>query len=118
MKKPHTFQTVQITAFTDDWHDGLLISEICQRHTLSRDQVVRLRIRLDLAPRLDCRKRKRPPEVETPTREEIAERSAEIRAGWTPEVERRRRGLDEENPYEIPQMVETPEDFDPRWYEG
>lgn len=95
-----------------------MIAEICQRHTLSRDQVVRLRVNLELPARMDRGNRKTKGEQETPSQAEIAERAAEIRARWTPDVERKRRGVETEVFYEIPQNVETPDDFDPRWYEG
>jgi hypothetical protein len=108
----------QITLFKSDWLDGLMIVDLCQRHTLSRDQVVRLRVRLELPPRLERRGRPRKEEQETPTREEIDLRAAEIRSDWTPEIERKRRGLDGSPEfYEIPRDVESPPDFDPRWYD-
>ena len=107
---------VQVTRFKADWLEGLMISEICQRHTLSRDQVVRLRVSLELPPRMD-RGRRRTANRETPTQQEIAERAVEVRAGWTPEIERKRRGVAEDEHYEIPKNVETPPDFDPQWYD-
>jgi len=83
-----------------------MIVDLCQRHTLSRDQVVRLRVRLELPPRLERRGRPRKEEQETPTREEIDLRAAEIRGlDGSPEF------------YEIPRDVESPPDFDPRWYD-
>jgi hypothetical protein len=109
--------TIQVGLFKSDWLEGLMISEICVRHTLSRDQVVRLRVGLSLPPRMDRGRRRRGGEQNTPTSEEIASRAAEIRQKWTPEVERKRRGLDQEVFYEIPQNVETPPDFDPSWYD-
>jgi hypothetical protein len=110
--------TVQVSLFKTDWHDGLLISDICQRHTLSRDQVVRLRVNLGLPARMD-RGRRRREEQETPTEQEIRDRAYEIRLQWTPELERKRRGIptDYDDSYRIPQDVETPPDFDPRWYD-
>lgn len=107
---------VQVPLFKSDWSEGLMISEICQRHTLSRDQVVRLRVSLELLPRMD-RGRRRRPASETPTKAEIAQRAAEIQAKWSPEIERKRRGIADEERYEIPQNVETPPDFDPIWYD-
>lgn len=110
--------TVQISLFKADWFSGLMISEICQRHTLSRDQVVRLRVGLALPPRMDRgSRRRRAAECRTPTEDEIKQRAAEIRAKWTPETERRRAGIDGPVLYEIPQDVETPDDFDPQWYD-
>jgi hypothetical protein len=103
--------------FRRDWFDGLMISEICQRHTLSRDQVVRLRVRLELPARMDRGRRRKAKENETPTQEEISFRAAEIRKNWPPEVERKRRVYQEPEFYEIPQNVEAPEDFDPSWYD-
>jgi hypothetical protein len=109
---------VQIEVFKSDWLGGLMIADICQRHTLSRDQVVRLRVSLELPARMDRGNRRTRGEHETPTKEEIEQRAAAIRSKWTPEIERKRRGLDVITFYEIPQDIETPEDFDPRWYEG
>jgi hypothetical protein len=63
------------------------------------------------------RGRRRRPEQQTPTEDEIKARSAEVRARWTPEMEAKRRGADLDDRYEIPQNVETPEDFDPGWYD-
>ena len=108
--------TVQVSLFKADWLEGLMISEICQRHTLSRDQVVRLRVNLELPPRMD-RGRRKASNRETPTQQEIAKRVAEVQAKWTPEIERKRRGASDDEHYEIPQNVETPPDFDPKWYD-
>jgi hypothetical protein len=102
--------------FRADWHGGLLVAEICQKHTLTKDQVVRLRISLELPPRLDRSARRRVSVEPVPSEEEIARRAAEIRAGWTDDVHLKRMGI-VEKPYEIPTDVETPPDFDPRWYD-
>lgn len=107
---------VQVSQFRADWLEGLMISEICQRHTISRDQVVRLRVRLALPARMDRGRRRKARDNETPTQEEISFRAAEVRRGWSPEIERKRRVYQEPEAYEIPQDVETPEDFDPSWY--
>ena len=108
--------TIQVSLFKSDWLEGYMISDICQRHTLSRDQVVRLRVGLHLPARLDRKVRSRA-EQQTPTKQEIDERAAEIQQKWSPETERKRRGEDGEKFYEIPQNVEAPEDFEPRWYD-
>lgn len=102
--------------FRADWQGGLLIAEICQRHTLTKDQVVRLRISLELPPRLDRSARRRLSVDPVPDEAEIARRAAEVRAGWSHETEMKRLGV-EEIPYEIPMNVETPPDFDPKWYD-
>ena len=107
---------VQISLFKADWGDGYLISEICQRHTLTKDQVVRLRVSLELPPRLDRAARLRRCTPPPPTEEEIKERTEKIRSGWDEETERKRRGSID-RPYEIPWGVESPPDFDPGWYE-
>jgi hypothetical protein len=108
--------SVQISLFRADWSNGFLISEICQRHTLTKDQVVRLRVGLELPPRLDRAARLRRHTPPPPTPDQIKERAAAIREGWDEDTERRRRGAIE-RPYEIPWGVETPPDFDPSWYE-
>lgn len=102
--------------FRADWQVGLLITEICQRHTMTKDQVVRLRVRLDLPPRLDRSARKRAPPFSVPDEDEIASRVAAIKAGWSDSTRLKRAGI-EEKPYEIPTGVETPEGFDPSWYD-
>lgn len=107
---------VDTVLFTQDWHDGYMIAEICQRHRLTKDQAVRLRIRLGLPPRLSRTGRRRNENPAVPTEKEIKARAAAIRDSWTPEIEAKRAGRTE-IPYEIPQEIETPEDFDPRWYE-
>lgn len=103
--------------FRADWLEGLMISEICQRHTLSRDQVVRLRASLELPTRMDRGRRKSARENRTPTRQEISFRAAEIRESWSEETERKRRVCQITEHYEIPQDVESPEGFDPSWYD-
>lgn len=107
---------VDVSLFSQDWHDGLMIAEICQRHRLTKDQAVRLRIRLGLPPRLSRAGRRRGPPPSVPNPAEILARAAEIRKGWTAEIEAKRAGR-EDAPYEIPRDVETPDDFDPRWYD-
>lgn len=102
--------------FRADWLGGLLIADICERHTLTKDQVVRLRIGLDLPARLDRATRRRKTLEPVPDASEIERRAAEVRAGWTEDTLRKRLGI-EEKPYEIPTGVETPPDFDPRWYD-
>lgn len=102
--------------FRADWQVGLLIADICQRHTLTKDQVVRLRVGLDLPPRMDRSSRRRVTLEPVPDTDEIERRAAAVRVGWTDDILRKRLGI-EEKPYEIPTGVEAPPDFDPRWYD-
>jgi hypothetical protein len=107
---------ISLEVFKSDWAEGLMIAEMCQRHTLTKDYVVRLRVKLGLPPRLDRSARRRTVSFSMPTPEEIKQRAEEIKRGWDEDTEKRRRGHVDQ-PYEIPSDVETPEDFDPGWYD-
>lgn len=107
---------ISLEAFKADWLEGVLVADMCRRHTLSKDHVVRLRVRLELPPRLDRSKRRRLSLSPVPTPEEIEQRAAEVQAGWDADTERKRRVCDTPE-YVIPTDVETPEDFDPQWYD-
>lgn len=94
---------------------GILIADICERHTLSKEVVVRLRVNLKLPPRNDRAKRLRPTRS-IPDEAEIRARAAATREKWSEDTERRRRGA-EDRPYTIPTDVQSPEGFEPEWYD-
>ena len=75
---------------TDVWASGSTIASICQATGITKDQLIRLRKTLGLPPRNDCSKRAKPPRHRDPTPNEIAKRSAEIRATWDARTEQLR----------------------------
>lgn len=84
---------INVTQFRVDWGAGLPIAVICEKWTVSRDQVIRLRDHWSLPKRTDHKARPRPPRGRDPTPEEIAEACRAIQDGWTVEVEISRRVL-------------------------
>lgn len=62
------------------WASGSTYSEMTTFLGVTKDQIVRLRDRMQLPLRLDRSKRKKGPRHRDPTPQEIAERCAEIRA--------------------------------------
>jgi hypothetical protein len=62
------------------WASGSTYAEMTLFFGVTKDQLFRLRDRLQLPLRLDRSKRQKPPRYRDPTPEEIAERCAELRA--------------------------------------
>jgi hypothetical protein len=83
--------TISIAAFRADWMTHMPMRALCQRWTISRDQVVRLKHVWDLPPRHDRRLRAKPVRQRDPTPREIAQAKKEIQAGWTEEIREDRR---------------------------
>ena len=83
--------TICVERFRSEWIDNVPIASLCQRWTISKDQVIRLRTLWDLPPRHDRKKRYRPAAMVDPTPEEIAARTAAVRAGWDAHTEQLRR---------------------------
>lgn len=93
---PGNTATIDAVTFRREWASGLTIADLCQRHTITKDQVVRLRTIWSCELRHDRRKRAKPtPEPEpTPAEEaascascelapEVAARAAEERRTWS-----------------------------------
>ena len=76
--------TISMLEFRADWVSHMPISSLCQRYTISKDQVIRLRDYWQLPLRNDRRLRFKPARCEMvdPTPEEIVERCKAIQAGW------------------------------------
>jgi hypothetical protein len=64
--------TIVVTAFHADWMAHVTMRDLCDRHSVSRDQVVRLRDYWHLPKRHDRKLRKKPERLAAPTPEEIA----------------------------------------------
>lgn len=95
--------TTNAVTFRRDWVANLMIVQICDRHTLTKDQVLRLRVLWQLPPRLDHSLRARPQRYVDPTPEEVAARAAAIRATWNGDTEHRRR-VNKTGDYTVPEI--------------
>jgi hypothetical protein len=95
--------TVNVTTFKRDWHANLMIVQICDRHTLTKDQVVRLRVLWQLPPRIDRAARARPTRYVDPTPEELADRTRAVRETWNADTEHRRR-VSKSADYTVPEI--------------
>lgn len=74
--------TISVAAFRADWLTHMPMRALCERYTISRDQVVRLKHVWQLPPRHDRRLRAKPKRVPDPTPREIAQACREIQATW------------------------------------
>jgi hypothetical protein len=74
--------TIDIATFRADWNTHMPISALCQRWTISKDQVLRLRDVWRLPLRNDRRLRFKPERQRDPTPREIAQACREIQARW------------------------------------
>ena len=82
--------TISVAAFRADWMQHVPMRALCQRYTISRDQVIRLKHVWDLPPRHDRRLRAKPARQKDPTPREIAQACKEIQATWTAAVREER----------------------------
>jgi hypothetical protein len=76
--------TISVTAFRADWETHMPIAALCQRWTISKDQVLRLRDVWGLPLRNDRRLRFKPRrcDMRDPTPREIIQACKEIQAKW------------------------------------
>ena len=83
--------TIDVTAFRADWMTHMPMRALCQRWTITRDQVIRLKHHWELPPRHDRKLRAKPERQRDPTPSEIEKAKAEIQATWSEEVREDRR---------------------------
>lgn len=76
--------TISVQAFRADWATHMPISALCERWTITKDQVLRLRDVWRLPLRNDRRLRFKPKrsEMRDPTPQEILQACKEIQAKW------------------------------------
>ena len=65
--------------------------DLCEKFSVSRDQVIRLKHHWQLPPRHDRRMRSKPRRMADPTTTEIQQLCCEIQATWSDEVREHRR---------------------------
>lgn len=80
--------TISVTAFRADWATHMPISALCERWTITKDQVLRLRDVWHLPLRNDRRLRFKPKrsEYRDPTANEIKAACRRIQATWSDET--------------------------------
>lgn len=78
--------TISIAAFRGDWMTHMPMRALCDRYTITRDQVIRLAVVWELPRRHDRRLRQKPRRQADPTPREIAQACREIQARWSEEV--------------------------------
>lgn len=81
--------TISVAAFRADWLQHVPMRDLCDRYSITRDQVVRLKFVWELPPRHDRRLRAKTRHVD-PTPEEIAQACLRIQATWSEEVRQNR----------------------------
>lgn len=82
--------TISLTAFRADWMTHVPMRALCERYTISRDQVIRLKHVWELPPRHDRRLRAKPIRQPDPTTTEIQQACLVIQATWSDEVREER----------------------------
>jgi len=95
--------TIDRDVFSADWHSYVPIAVLCVRHTITKDQVIRLRTIWNLDRRMDCTRRAKPPRAKPPTASDLQESgatldlspavaaaAARVRQEWDDETERRK----------------------------
>lgn len=82
--------TISLTAFRADWLTHMPMRALCERWTITRDQVIRLKHVWGLPPRHDRRLRAKPVRHRDPTPREIAKACLAIQATWTEDVREER----------------------------
>jgi hypothetical protein len=92
------------------WDSHSAMAAICTHWSITKDQLIRLKSVVPLAPRHDRRLRFKPKrsEYRDPTPQEIVERSAAVRAKWDERTERERRVV-KLAAYRLP-MMSTPDE--------
>ena len=83
--------TISVAAFHADWMTHMPMRALCERWTISRDQVIRLAVVWELPRRHDRKLRAKPLRQRDPTTTEIQQACMRIQATWSKDVEEERR---------------------------
>lgn len=100
--------TISVVAFRRDWDTHMPISALCERWTISKDQVIRLRDVWHLPLRNDRRLRHKPERQRDPTPREIAKACLEVQARWD-EATREARRVVKDQPVQLRRIEMTDE---------
>ena len=101
--------TISVSAFTADWLAHVPMRGLCERWTISRDQVVRLKHVWHLPPRHDRRLRAKPIRQRDPTPSEIKKACALIQSSWSDDTREDRRVV-KSKPVTL-QRIEVPDEI-------
>jgi len=74
--------TISVAAFRADWLSNAPIADLCQRYTITKDQVIRLRTVWSLPLRNDRRTRAKPKRQRDPSESDIRAACLRIQATW------------------------------------
>lgn len=85
------WRAVDREQFSRDWADNLTIQEICEKHSLTKDQVIRLRDVFGCPKRMNRKLRRKPERSADPSPEYIEKCCIILRNSWTMREERWRR---------------------------
>jgi hypothetical protein len=83
--------TISVAAFHADWMTHMPMRALCERWTISRDQVIRLAVVWEVPRRHDRKLRAKPLRQRDPTTTEIQQACIRIQATWSKDVEEERR---------------------------
>ncbi len=83
--------TISLTAFRADWATHMPMRALCERWTISRDQVIRLAVVWELPRRHDRKLRAKPVRQRDPTTTEIRDACLQIQATWSDDTREDRR---------------------------
>ena len=83
--------TISVAAFHADWMTHMPMRALCERWTISRDQVIRLAVVWEMPRRHDRKLRAKPLRQRDPTTTEIQQACIRIQATWSKDVEEERR---------------------------
>ena len=83
--------TISVASFHADWMTHMPMRALCERWTISRDQVIRLAVVWELPRRHDRKLRAKPVRQRDPTTTEIQQACIRIQATWSKDVEEERR---------------------------
>ena len=81
---------ISLAAFKSEWLAHIPMCALCEKFSVSRDQVIRLKHVWHLPPRHDRRLRAKPARQKDPTPREIAQACKEIQATWSAAVREER----------------------------
>lgn len=82
--------TISLVSFRADWATHMPMRALCERYSISRDQVIRLKHHWELPPRHDRRLRAKPVRQRDPTTTEIEAACLRIQATWSEETRHER----------------------------
>ena len=83
--------TIDVATFRADWLTHMPISALCERWTIRKDQVIRLKVVWELPPRHDRRLRAKPERQPDPTPRQIRRACIRIQSTWDENTREERR---------------------------